>query len=171
MFNCSKFIRRDCIENRRRGNRPETSLVIRKIGKRGGIQISKYRSNISNRGGGRLSQVLYTDVYVSRYWTKVAPSVLDATRSDLSAGTDFSVREGETTRRAIFLRLQLDNARLTPSYPRPTPVSLSSSFFSLFILHLPSRFVYFSLSFSDNKIYKRLEVNLYNRYYWQNRGN
>lgn len=132
MFNCSKFIRRDCIENRRRGNRPETSLVIRKIGKRGGIQISKYRSNISNRGGGRLSQVLYTDVYVSRYWTKVAPSVLDATRSDLSAGTDFSVREGETTRRAIFLRLQLDNARLTPSYPRPTPVSLFLFLFALY---------------------------------------
>lgn len=67
----------------------------------------KYCANISSRPG--FSWLVYTDVYVSRYWTKVAPSVLDATRSDLSPGADFSVRKGETTRRAIFLRLQLDN--------------------------------------------------------------
>lgn len=62
---------------------------------------------------------VYTDVYVSRYWTKVAPSVLDVTRSDLSPGADFSVQEGETTRRAIFLRLQLDNVLLSPFLSRP----------------------------------------------------
>lgn len=100
-------------ENRSRSNKPETNAVMRKTRKRNGIQISKYRANISSRSG--FNRRVYTDVYVSRYWTKVAPSVLDATRSDLSVGTDFSVREGETTRRAIFLRLQLDNVPLSHS--------------------------------------------------------
>ncbi|KYM97398.1 hypothetical protein ALC62_11690 [Cyphomyrmex costatus] len=35
-----------------------------------------------------------TNIYVSRYWTKVAPSVLDATRSDISPGTGFFVTRG-----------------------------------------------------------------------------
>lgn len=100
-------------ENRLRSSRPETNAVMRKTRKRNGIQISKYRANIWSRSG--FNRRVYTDVYVSRYWTKVAPSVLDATRSDLSVGTDFSVREGETTRRAIFLRLQLDNVPLSHS--------------------------------------------------------
>lgn len=60
---------------------------------------------------------VFTDVYVSRYWTKVAATVLDATRSDLSASADFSVRERETARRAIFLRLQLDNVKLCTAIP------------------------------------------------------
>lgn len=134
-------------ESRLRSNKPETNAVMRKTRKRNGIQISKYRANISSRSG--FNRFVYTDVYVSRYWTKVAPSVLDATRSDLSVGTDFSVREGETTRRAIFLRLQLDNVPLSHSlslflFPCFTcsPLTLCFSFYHILFFF----FFFFSLT-------------------------
>lgn len=104
-------------------------------------RFPRHRANISIHSGlGFRACRVYTDVYVSRYWTKVAPSVLDATRSDISSGTpDFSFgEEGETTRRVIFLRLQLD----VVTHEKRSP------FAGAFLLSLP-------LSRSrDNEIYE-----------------
>lgn len=107
------------------------------------------RANISIHSGlGFRARPVYTDVYVSRYWTKVAPSVLDATRSDISSGTpDFSLREeGETTRRVIFPQTAAGcrNTKSARSLPPPSFAPPGSSSFHPLSIPLAQ----------DNKIYE-----------------
>lgn len=98
----------------------------------------RYRANISIHSGlGFRACRVYTDVYVSRYWTKVAPSVLDATRSDISSGTlDFSLRErGRNYETGHFSQTAAGCRNTKSAHPLPAPsfsLSLSSPPSSLF---------------------------------------
>jgi len=90
---------------------------------------------------------VYTDVYVSRYWTKVAPSVLDATRSDISPGTGFFVTRGRNYETGHFSRAAAGCRNTKSASPFasapffPPPLSLS-------------RFLSSSPPCQDNKIYE-----------------
>jgi len=66
---------------------------------------------------------VYTDVYVSRYWTKVAPSVLDATRSDISPGTGFFVTRGRNYETGHFSRAAAGCRNTKSALPLPRHLS------------------------------------------------
>lgn len=71
---------------------------------------------------------MYTDVYVSRYWTKVAPSVLDATRSDISPGTGFFVTRGRNYETGHFSQTAAGCRNTESALPLPWHLSFSLSF-------------------------------------------
>lgn len=87
-------------------------------------QVSPVFANISICSGW-VSLAAHTDVYVSRYWTKVAPSVLDATRSDISPGTGFFATKGRNYETGHFSQTAA-GCRNTKS-PLPLPWHLSFS--------------------------------------------